>query len=147
MVTEEPVIRVARREDIPALVTLERKILGQERPEFWEMKLEYAEERSPMAPLVAEVEGKVVGFVMGDASGWEFGIPNTIGWIDILGVDPDYQGRGIGRALMLEMIDHLKKVGVETIYALANWRDWDMLRFLDRLGFRRGDMIHLELKV
>jgi len=36
---------------------------------------------------------------------------------------------------------------VQTVYALANWRDWDMLRFLDRLGFRRGDFIHLELRL
>jgi len=107
MEMKEPIIRVAKREDIPALVALEKRILGQERPEFWEMKLEYAEERSPMAPLVAELDGKVVGFVMGEASGWEFGIPSTIGWIDTLGVDPDYQRRGIGRALMWEMIDHL----------------------------------------
>jgi len=39
-----------------------------------------------------------------------------------------------------------KKVGVDTIYTLVNWRTWDLLRFFDKMGFGRGDMINLELE-
>ncbi|GAG50366.1 unnamed protein product, partial [marine sediment metagenome] len=35
--------------------------------------------------LVAEMEGKGVGFILGDASGWEYGVPENIGWIDTIG--------------------------------------------------------------
>jgi ribosomal protein S18 acetylase RimI-like enzyme len=49
--------------------------------------------------------GKVVGFILGDASGWEYGVPNTVGWIDTIGVHPDYQKKGIARALLMEMVD------------------------------------------
>jgi hypothetical protein len=32
-----------------------------------------------------EAEGRVVGFILGDASGWECGVSNTVGWIDAMG--------------------------------------------------------------
>jgi hypothetical protein len=47
----------------------------------------------------------------------------------------------------MEMVDNLKKVGVDTIYTFVNWRDWDLLQFFDAMGFQRGDMINLELKI
>lgn len=140
-------IRTLKREDMDALIEIDRKLLGRKRPEYWQIKLELLEHRSTIACLVAEMEGNVVGFIMGDASGWEFGIPNTVGWIDTIGVDPAYQNRGIARELVREVIASLKKVGVGTIYILVSWRDWDLLKFFDGMGFSRGDMINLEFKV
>ena len=64
----------------------------------------------------------MAGFILGNASGWEYGVSNTEGWIDTIGVHPGYQKRGIARALLMEMIDNLKKVGVDTIYTFVNWR-------------------------
>lgn len=40
-----------------------------------------------------------------------------------------------------------KKVGVDTIYLFVNWRQWDLLEFFDKMQFKRGDMINLELKI
>jgi ribosomal protein S18 acetylase RimI-like enzyme len=140
-------IRAARDQDLDAIIALDQKILGEARPEYWRRKMEFYENHSPMAPLVAEVEDKLVGFAMGDTSGWEFGIPTSTGWIDFLGVNPDYQRKGIGKALMKEMITNLRKVGVDTIYVLINWKNWDMLKLLDKMKFSRGDMINLELRV
>ncbi len=140
-------IRTLRREDIAALVEIDERLIGQRRPQYWEMKIELLEQKAPIASLVAETDGKVVGFVLGDASGWEFGIPDTTGWIDTIGVNPVYQNRGIGRSLVKVAISNMKKVGVGKIYVLVNWRDWDMLKFLNEIGFTRGDMINLELKL
>jgi N-acetylglutamate synthase-like GNAT family acetyltransferase len=121
--------------------------LGKERPEYWSMKIEMSENRSPLTSLVAEKEGKVVGFIMGDASGWEYGVPNTVGWIDTIGIHPQYHRKGIGSLLFKEMVNNLKKVGVDTVYTLINWKEWDLLRFFDEMGFQKGDMIQLELKL
>lgn len=88
-----------------------------------------------------------MGFILGDASGWEFGIPDTVGWIDTLGVDPEFQQRGIARLLIQEMVGNMKKVGVEKIYTLVNWRAGDLLEFFSRMGFDRGDMLNLELDI
>jgi N-acetylglutamate synthase-like GNAT family acetyltransferase len=105
------------------------------------------EKRSPLLSLIAKMEGKVVGFVLGEASGWEYGVSKTIGWIDTIGVDPVYQKKGIAGMLMQEILNYMKKVGVDTIYTLVNWRDWTLLQFFDAMGCKRGDMINLELKI
>jgi len=142
-----PTIRAMSSADLDPIVEIDTKVLGQSRPEYWEMKLELVEKRSPMASLVAELDNQVIGFVIGDASGWEYGVPEHIGWIDTIGVDPSYQRTGVAKMLLTEMIDNLKKVGVDTIYTFVNWRDWSLLRFFDAVGFQKGDMINLELKV
>jgi len=142
-----PIIRSMTSADLDRIVQIDTKVLGKSRPEYWEMKLELVEKRSPMASLVAEVDGVVVGFIIGDASGWEYGVPEHIGWIDTIGVDPAYQGKGIAKMLFTEMTSALKKVGVDTIYTFVNWRDWSLLRFFNAMGFEKGDMVNLELKV
>ena len=142
-----PIIRAMTPKDLDGIVEIDTKVLGKSRPEFWQMKWELVEKRSPMASLVAEIEGKIVGFIIGDASGWEYGVREHIGWIDTVGVDPSAQRIGIAKMLLTEMISNLKKVGVEKIYTFANWRDWDLLQFFDAMGFKRGDLINLEMKV
>jgi ribosomal protein S18 acetylase RimI-like enzyme len=97
---------------------------------------------------VGEYEGQVIGFIVGEVSGWEFGIPDTIGWISTIGVDPDYQHRGVARKLGQEFVKNLKAIGVTIVYTLVNWSDWDLLKFFRDMGFTRGgDMINLELKI
>jgi len=140
-------IRTLRREDLDAIVRIDEKVLGENRKSYWEKKLELMNNRSSQISLVAEVEGSVVGFILGDVSGWEFGVPETIGWIDTIGVDPAYQKKGLARALAHELIKNLKVLGVKTIYTLVSWNDWDLLQFFHAMGFTRGDMINLELKI
>ena len=140
------IIRAIRPSDLEAIVEIDAKVLGKVRRDYWDTKLELMDSRSPMASLVADVDGRVVGFVLGDASGWEYRVPDTTGFIDTIGVDPAFQRRGVARLLVREMIDHLRKVGVHTVSTHVNWRDGDLLRFFDKMGFHRGDLINLDLK-
>jgi ribosomal protein S18 acetylase RimI-like enzyme len=133
-------------EDIEDIIKIDTKVLGKARPDYWQMKVELAEKRA-MASLVAEVGGRVVGFVLGDASGWEYGVPDTVGWIDTIGVLPEYQKKGVARELMSEMISNLRKVGVNKVYTLVDWKSWDLLKFFHSLGFSKGQMINLELNL
>jgi len=144
---KKPLIRTMATKDLDRIAEIDTNILGQPRREFWEMKLDLAKKRSPISPMVAEMDGEVVGFIIGEASGWEYALPTHVGWIDTVGVDPAFQRKGIARMLMTEMINYMKKVGVDTIYTFINWRDWSLLQFCDAMGFKRGDMINLELKV
>ena len=141
-------IRALAYGDLDAIVEIDKEVLGKERPEYWSMKIELSEDRSPLSSLVAELDDKVVGFILGDASGWEYGVPHTVvGWIDTIGVHPQYRRQGIAGILFNEMVANLKKVGVNTIYTFVNWKDWDLLHFFDKMGFQKGDMIHIEKKV
>jgi N-acetylglutamate synthase-like GNAT family acetyltransferase len=74
-------------------------------------------------------------------------VPDTIGWIDTIGIDPVYQKRGLATALANELIKNLRAIGVRTIYTLVGWDDWDLLQFFHAMGFTRGDMINLELRI
>jgi ribosomal protein S18 acetylase RimI-like enzyme len=144
---QTPVIRTMTAKDFDRITEIDKKILGESRPDYWEVKSELVAKRSLVASLVAEIEGKVVGFIIGDPGGWEYGVPQQGGWIDTIGVDPDYQRRGIGMMLFREMIDHFKKVGVETIYTFVNWREWRLLKFFEAVGFNTGEMINLKLDI
>ena len=144
---ENVTIRALKTEDLDAIVEIDKRVLGEDRKNYWERKLKLTDSKSSQVSLVAEVEGEVVGFILGDVSGWEFGVPETIGWMDTIGVDPAYQKRGIAKALAHELIKNLKEIGVRTIYTLVSWDDWDLLQFFHAMGFTRGDMINLELKI
>lgn len=128
------------------IVEIDHRILGKKRQSFWEKKVRAVESNSPPTGIVAELESKVIGFIFGEVSGWEFGVPASVGWIDTVGVDPKYQKKGVARALMKELIKNFKRAGVKDIYTLVNWSDWDLLQFFRRMGFTRGDMINLELR-
>jgi predicted N-acetyltransferase YhbS len=140
-------IRALKTEDLGAIVKVDERVLGESRKNYWERKLKLMNNKSSQISLVAEVEGEVVGFILGDVSGWEFGVPETIGWMDTIGVDPAYQKKGVATALAHELIKNLKAIGVRTIYTLVSWNDWDLLQFFHAMGFTRGDMINLELKI
>jgi ribosomal protein S18 acetylase RimI-like enzyme len=140
-------IRPLNIEDLGAIVAIDEKVLGEKRGDYWEKKLHMMDDKASQVSLVAEVQGQVLGFILGDVSGWEFGVPDTIGWIDTVGVDPAYQKKGLATALAQELIQRLKAIGVRTIYTLVSWNDWDLLQFFHAMGFTRGDMINLELKI
>jgi len=140
-------IRTLKREDLDAIVKIDERVLGENRRNYWERKLGLMNDKSSQISLVAEMEGGVVGFVLGDISGWEFGVPETIGWIDTIGVEPAYQKKGVATALARALVQNLRSLGVKTIYTLVSWNDWDLLQFFHAMGFSRGDMINLELKI
>jgi ribosomal protein S18 acetylase RimI-like enzyme len=141
-------VRQLRKEDLDYIVDIDTKVLGETRKDYWVTKIiKQAETRPTDASLVSEIDGKVVGFILGEVSGWEFKVPNNIGWIDTIGIDPDYQNRGIAKVLANALITNLKHYDVDTVYTLVNWNDWDLLQFFHAMGFSRGDMINLVLKV
>jgi ribosomal protein S18 acetylase RimI-like enzyme len=140
-------IRKLKLDDLDAIVEIDYRVFGTKRPPYWHQKIEEMGEGRPAKSLVAEIDGKVQGFIMGAVSGWEFGMPNTIGWLDTIGVNPDYQKQGIATRLFKAIIDEFKKEGVENIYTLVKWEDWDLMCFFKAMGFTRGNIINLEYKL
>jgi ribosomal protein S18 acetylase RimI-like enzyme len=143
---EKVSLRPLTMKDLEAVCAIDTALLGRKRPEYWEYKLEKAEV-SGFPSLAAELDGNVIGFILGRASGWEYGVPENVGWIDTLGVVREWQGRGISQLLFKEMYGMFKKVGVNKIYVFVDWKKWDLLEFFDRIGFKRGDMISLQMKL
>ncbi|CCK78550.1 GNAT family N-acetyltransferase [Desulfobacula toluolica] len=142
-----PVIRTMAASDLERIIEIDVKVLEKSRPEYWEMKLELVSKQPQFSSLVAEMDGKVIGFIIGGASRWEYGVPENIGWVDTIGVDPDYQRKGIAKMLFKKMTHELKKMGVDTITTFVKRRDPLLLEFFNSLGFQKGDMVNLELDI
>ena len=62
---------------------------------------------APGTTWVADAEGAARGFVViGLPDGWE-----ALGWVEMLAVDPEYQLRGLGKALTVYAIDRIRDAG------------------------------------
>ncbi len=142
-----PLIRAMVSSDLDRIVEIDIKVLEKSRPEYWEMKLALVEKRSQISALVAELDETVVGFIIGGVSRWEYGVPENIGWIDTIGIDPEYQRKGLAKILFTHMADDLKKEGVDSITTFVKRTDPGLLNFFNSLGFQKGNMMNLELDI
>ncbi|HET9941573.1 MAG TPA: GNAT family N-acetyltransferase [Candidatus Eisenbacteria bacterium] len=140
-------IRPLSELDISRIVSIDERLTGVYRPEVWERRVGYYLRRDPESCPVAEFEGKVVGFMFSDVRGGEFGLEETTGWIERFGVDPDYQGRSIGRRLFDAVKSHMVQNEVVTIRTLVDKNDSDLAAFLRAVGFDNASLQALELRV
>ena len=143
-------IRLMKAEDFDAVVGIDEKVLKASRPEYYEMKFEKLFKSKDYLPasLVAEEEdGTVVGFVMGELYMGEYGIFREEATLDTIGVDPNYQHKGIGEQLINEFMDHLRKLGVRKINTLVDWNDSRLIHFFSVNQFVPSKTINLERKL
>jgi ribosomal protein S18 acetylase RimI-like enzyme len=138
-------IRNLEKRDLPAIVSMEERQTGVARPDYWEKRIEISEAIRPhWASLVAELDNRVVGFVLGRAGEFEFGLPETVAWIEIIGVDPAYRRRGIAQELVEQFAESAEDHGIKTIFTLINSNLTEMQHFFSRLGFAQGKMLHYQ---
>ncbi len=109
-----------------------------------ETAIYHIQQGDPLMNLGAEMDGKLVGFVFAEARLWEFGLAEKAGWIKVLGIDPDYKGRGIGRKLGETLLIHFERKKVRKVRTLVNWYDGEMISYFKSLGFDILNMIPLE---
>jgi ribosomal protein S18 acetylase RimI-like enzyme len=98
-------------------------------PEEIQKKLQ----RDPDLFLVAEVEGRITGAVMG-------GYDGRRGLVYHLAVEPVYRQRGIGIALMDELERRLREKGCLKSYLLVTRDNLDAQRFYEAHGWERMEL-------
>lgn len=136
-------VRRMRTQDAEAILRIDEKITGRPHEAQYESRIIDALTRNPLGCLVAEVEGKIVGFILGDIRGWEFAIPKS-GWIEIVGIDPDYHGKGVARVLIEKLDVYFRNQNVERVMTMINWNDAGLVGFFRAVGFERSEFIILE---
>jgi predicted N-acetyltransferase YhbS len=92
--------------------------------------------------VVAELDGKVVGFIITYILHGGFGLEKSA-WIGIFGVEPKYMGSGIGKRMAKEVFDELRKMNIKNIFTPVKWDSVDLLSFFKSLGFDRCNFINL----
>ncbi len=141
----EIVVRPLEPTDLDAIVRIDEKLSGQTRKEYWQRRLELASLRPPWMSLVAETDGRLVGFVFGWVGESEFGIAEPTAWLDLIGVDPPYRGRGVGQALVGRFVTSGRELrAIKKVATLIDLAQADIREFFVRLGFHHGPMIQME---
>ena len=129
-------IRSLRDGDLAALTAIDGRVSGRSRAEYLQRKMFEVLHESVRVSLVAELDGVVVGFIMARVDLGEFGRLEPAAVLDTLAVDPDYRGRGVGRALLTQLLANLTALRVERILTEVEWTERDLLSFLGRCGFK-----------
>jgi len=93
--------------------------------------------------FVAELDGRVIGFMISYILTFGFGIEKSA-WIATLGVDPEYMGQGIGERLAREIFKLYKRMEISRVYTSVRWDSTDLLSFFKTLGFDRSKFINLK---
>jgi ribosomal protein S18 acetylase RimI-like enzyme len=139
-------VRSLRQEDAPRLVRMDQAITGRNRTAWYEGKLKRALKESDLQiSLGAQLEGFLVGAVLGSLQYGEFGQPEPIAVLDTILVDPGYARRGVGSALLENLTRNLRALGIERLRTEVAWDEHDLNQFLGRRGFAPAPRLVLDL--
>jgi ribosomal protein S18 acetylase RimI-like enzyme len=133
--------------DIDAVTRIDERITRRYRPEVWEERIAYYIRRDPDSSQVAELGGKVVGFMLGEVRGGEFGLDEPTGWIEFFGVDPDVRGRSLGRALIEALLAHFRAQGAHIARTIVASEDAGIAGFLAAMAFVPAPLTTLEKRL
>lgn len=118
-------IREAVDADIPAIVDLLKKSLGEElmpkSEEYWRWK--HVENPFGKSPILIAIDKNVIAGVRAFMC-WQWHMPNGNLLKSVRAVDtathPDYQGKGIFKKLTLSLLDRCKQNGTDFVFNTPN---------------------------
>ena len=140
------IIRTLREDDTPRLVRMDKEISGRSRTTWYEHRVQRALRESDITiSLVAEVDGLPVGALLGSVHYGEFGQPEPIAILDTMLVDRSLARRGIGRALLGQLIKNLKGLRISHLRTEVQWDQSELLAFFGNAGFKPVPRLVLEL--
>lgn len=129
-------VRSMTADDLDAIVCIDREITGRDRRAYIGARLtEALRDAAIRVSLTARCDDAVVGYLMARADLGDFGRIEPVAVIDTLGVDPGYGHRGIGHALLSQMLANLGALGVERAETVVPQHDLALLGFLYSAGF------------
>ena len=130
-------VRAMRPEDLPQIVRIDRQITGRDRQGYIAEKLGEAMDDSAIrVSLTARLGGAIVGFLMARADLGDFGRTEPVAVLDTIGIDPDYEHRGIGHALVSQLFANLGALHIDRVETVVAPTDLPLLGFLYSTGFK-----------
>jgi predicted N-acetyltransferase YhbS len=142
-VLENLVIRKIRVEDADEISRIQASIIKSPTHTDFRRVIEgQVRKEDEEASFVAEIDGKVVGYMISYIIYAGFGLDKSA-WIATLGVDPRFMGQGIGKVLAEEVLEFYKQKEIKHILTSVRWDSVDLLSFFKTLGFDRSHFINL----
>jgi ribosomal protein S18 acetylase RimI-like enzyme len=86
--------------------------------------------------MVGELDGRLVAVVMAGYEGHR-------GWVNYLAVDPDLQGRGLGRQMMAEAERRLAALGCPKVQLQVRTDNVEAIAFYRKLGYAEDAVVSM----
>ena len=146
MADQKRIMRALRQGDLDAIVAIDAFASKEPRQEYYERKIAGILNKNANinTSIVCEIDGKVVGFVMGYVFFGEFGITDATSTIDTLGVHPDFRKHGVAAEMLDTFMMNMKAAGVKKVYTLVNWDDFALEKFFTANKFVPSKRINYE---
>ena len=142
------IIRNLRPDDLERIVRIDEEYVGRRRQKWFEDKLARALSGSALrVSLGAEIDGLLVGALLGDMQYGEFGVPEPVAVLDTVVVDPAFRRQRVGAAMLQQMVKNLAALRVTSIRTEVAWDELDLLGWFNNAGFRPVPRLVLELPV
>ena len=141
-------IRQLRAEDLFAVVAMDEPTVGRSRLGFFDKRL-MAVQRTPdsYVTLGAELDGKLVGYIIARVNRGEFGQLASNAAVDAMGVAEGYQQHGIGKMLVAALDTALTDLGIKTLFSQVDWTNSALLSFFGSVGFTLAPRVLLQGEV
>ena len=126
--------------DLGAAVAIDAALGGRTRRAYFERRLSAAHRDAALhVQLGIDEHGTLAGFMLGRVLEGEFGRSEPALRLEAFGVRPTLQHHGVGGALAAAFEAEAARRGIVEIRTAALWRSHELLRFLDRAGYRLSD--------
>ena len=139
-------IRRVRRADLDPVVAIDATTTGIEKRAYWESVYRRygggAQDKRQF--LIAELERRVVGFVIGEVRDWEFGSA-PCGWVFGLSVRASARLAGVGARMLEAICDGFRHAGVNKVRTLLARDNSLVLSFFRSQGMMAAPFIPLEM--
>jgi len=139
-------VRAVRRSDLDRVIDLDATVTGLEKRKYWlSVYRRYGGgTHDEQQFLVALLDGRVVGFVIGEVRDWEFGSP-PCGWVFAIDVDPQARLGGVGTQLLQAISARFKRIGVRKLRTIVALENTLILSFFRAQGMMAGPLVALEM--
>jgi ribosomal protein S18 acetylase RimI-like enzyme len=131
------IIRPLCPADLERVSEIQSRITGSPRKPFFE-KLLGQVTANPKSFISCGAEGgcTLLGFAFARIQEGDFGSPETVAVLDVIGVAAEAQGQGIGKKIISGIEDIMTKKGIHTLKTQSAWSDRAMTGFFAASGFK-----------
>lgn len=140
--------RKLTNENIADVIAINKNITGEDNSEYLRSHIEEQMLLGENELILGAFEKEqLIGFLLASMRQAAFGQSMKVAYLEMIEIDPALQKSGIGTLLLNEFKKQCKKLGIQRVITLVDWQETLLLNFFHTQGFKKGDMIQLDLNI